>query len=311
MSQYYPLQLKNETDTLKTVVLGTSEGFPQLIPSPEECYDPKSKESVLKNIYPTQEAVEREFDALMRVFKKYNVEVIRPNTIEECNQVFARDVAFVIEDKFVCANILPQREPEIFALQTELINHINPKKIINLPEDSHIEGGDVLLYNDYIFVGTYRGNDYSQYITARTNYKAIRLLRDFFPTKKIMGFEIKKHNDDPYQNILHLDCCFQPVGYKKALIYKEAFIHQEDIDFIEHLFGKHNLFEITQAEMCQMTSNIFSISENVVVSDERFVRLNKQLRDWGITVEEVPFEEISKMGGLLRCVTMPLERISK
>ena len=105
--------------------------------------------------------------------------------------------------------------------------------------------------------------------------------------------------------------CIVPHKNKKAIIYKEAFIHQEDIQFIEHLFGKDNLFEITRDEMYQMTSNVFSISEEVVVSDKRFKRLNAKLREWGITVEEVPFEEISKMGGLLRCVTMPLERIPK
>ncbi|HZK68292.1 MAG TPA: amidinotransferase, partial [Paludibacter sp.] len=38
-------------------------------------------------------------------------------------------------------------------------------------------------------------------------------------------------------------------------------------------------------------------------------RLNDHLKDvWGMTVEQVPYHEISKMGGLLRCSTLPLLR---
>jgi N-dimethylarginine dimethylaminohydrolase len=37
--------------------------------------------------------------------------------------------------------------------------------------------------------------------------------------------------------------------------------------------------------------------------------MNDHLRNvWGMTVEEIPYREISKMGGLLRCSTMPLVR---
>lgn len=301
------LYVNNENSKLKTVVLGTSEGF-GATPFIEDCYDPKSKESVKKGIYPTQANIKKEFDAILKVFKKYNIEVIRPEKIENCNQVFARDVAFVIEDKFVCSNIIEDREKEIYALQHKIINKINPKKVINLPEDSHVEGGDVMLYNDYIFVGTYRGDNYSQYKTARTNYKAVRMLREYFPNKKVVAFELKKDNDNPHDNILHLDCCFQPVGDGKAIIYKEGFIFQDDVEFIENLFGKGNLFEVTKEEMYMMFPNIFSISPDVVISEKNFTRLNDQLRAWGITVEEVPYFEISKMGGLLRCTTMPLRR---
>ena len=61
--------------------------------------------------------------------------------------------------------------------------------------------------------------------------------------------------------------------------------------------------------MFEMNPNIFSISPEIVVSDERFTRLNNHLHnEWGMTVEEIPYHEISKMGGLLRCSTLPLVR---
>ena len=61
--------------------------------------------------------------------------------------------------------------------------------------------------------------------------------------------------------------------------------------------------------MFEMNPNIFSISPEVLVSDKTFTRMNNHIRDkWGIQVEEIPYREISKMGGLLRCSTMPLIR---
>ena len=69
------------------------------------------------------------------------------------------------------------------------------------------------------------------------------------------------------------------------------------------------MFTLTREEMYWMNSNIFSISEDVVVIEENFTRLGDHLRNkWGMTVETVPYREISKMGGLLRCSTLPLRR---
>ena len=60
--------------------------------------------------------------------------------------------------------------------------------------------------------------------------------------------------------------------------------------------------------MYEMNSNVFSISPKVIISEKGFVRLNSELRNRGFQVEEVPYAEIAKMEGLLRCSTMPLRR---
>jgi N-dimethylarginine dimethylaminohydrolase len=57
-----------------------------------------------------------------------------------------------------------------------------------------------------------------------------------------------------------------------------------------------------------MYSNVFSIAPDVVVSERKFHRLNKWLRKNGFTVEEIPYAEIAKQEGLLRCSTLPLIR---
>ena len=122
------------------------------------------------------------------------------------------------------------------------------------------------------------------------------------------GFELNKSDTDPRENALHLDCCFQPIGKNMAIIYKGGFKHSEDVEFLVTYFGEKNIIEVNKEEMYNMNSNIFSISEEVIISEKGFVRLNNELRKRGFTVEEVPYAEIAKMEGLLRCSTMPLIR---
>ncbi len=300
------LHINNETSKLKAVVLGTAESIGP-IPTMEEAYDPKSKEHILAGTYPKEEDMVKEIDAVEAVLKKYDVEVYRPKIIKDYNQIFTRDIAFVIDDKFIISNILPDRGQEIEAID-HVINQIDPEKIIRLPEDAHIEGGDVMPMRDHIFVGTYKGKDYRDFITARTNLKAVSALQEIFPDKKVVSFSLKKSNNIAKDNALHLDCCFQPVGKNKAIIYKEGFLIEEEYNWLVDFFGKENIYEITRDEMYQMNSNIFSISEDVVISEKGFTRLNTWLREHGITVEEVPYAEISKQEGLLRCSTLPLIR---
>ena len=300
------LNIHDETSRLRAVVLGTAESVGP-VPSIEEAYDPKSIENIKAGTYPTEADMVAEMDAFCKVFEKYNVKVYRPEVIENYNQIFSRDIAFVIEDKFIKSNILPHREKEIDAIKY-VINNVDSTKLIETTDDVHFEGGDVMLWKNYIFIGTYSGDDYANTITARTNLKGVAFIKTLFPTKIVKEFELVKSNTNAKKNALHLDCCFQPVGENKAIIYKEGFKNEDDFFFLVELFGKDNLFEITADEMYQMYSNVFSISPKVVVSEQNFLRLNNWLRAQGFTVEEIPYAEIGKQEGLLRCSTMPLIR---
>ena len=300
------LNVKNETSRLRAVVLGTAVSNGPT-PKAEEAYDPKSLEHILAGTYPLEKDMVPEMEAVAKVLEKYNVQVFRPEIIKDCNQIFARDIAFVVDDIFVKANILPDRENELDAIH-HVIEQIDPAKVIRPPEEVHIEGGDVILWNDHIFVGTYKGSDYPNYITARTNVEGVDFIKQTFPHKIVREFDLVKSKIEPRDNALHLDCCFQPVGNDKGIIYKSGFREEGDYMYLLDLFGKDNLFHITREEMYHMNSNIFSIAEDVVISEKNFTRLNTWLRKNGFTVEEVPYAEIAKQEGLLRCSTLPLIR---
>lgn len=300
------LNVKDETSKLKAVVLGIANSNGPT-PAAEDAYDPKSLEHILAGTYPKNEDMIPEMEAFATVLKKHNVQVFRPSEIKDYNQIFSRDIAFVIDDVFVKANILPDRERELDAIQY-IIDQIDPQKVVRPPEEVHIEGGDVMLWNDYIFIGTYKGSDYKEYMTARTNMEGVEYIKQLFPHKKVKEFDLVKSKIEARDNALHLDCCFQPVGKDKAIIYKQGFREEADYTYLVNLFGKENLFHITRDEMYHMCSNVFSISPTVVVSEKNFTRLNNWLREKGFTVEEIPYAEIAKQEGLLRCSTLPLIR---
>lgn len=300
------LNVNNEFGKLNKVILGialSNGGVPKL----NECYDPKSREHVQNGTFPEEAHLSDELNQFLNVLKKYNVSVFRPTLIEDYNQIFSRDIAFVIGEKLVVSNIIKDREKEINAIEN-IISQINPSNIIRLSNKARIEGGDVIIHNDHIFIGYSKEEDFKQFQVARTNEIAIEEIKENFSNKKIVAFELKKSDYQAKDNALHLDCCFQPIGKKMAIIYEEGFKRKEDVDYIKRLFGEDKLIKITQKEMYDMNSNVFSISEDTIVSEIGFKRLNSILRTKGFKVEEIKFSEIAKMEGLLRCTTLPLQR---
>ena len=194
------LNVKNETSRLRAVVLGTAVSNGPT-PTIEEAYDPKSLEHIKAGTYPVEADMVNEMEAFNKVFQKYDVKVFRPQIIENYNQIFARDIGFVIDDIFIKANILPDRERELDAIQY-VIDQIDPKKVVRPPDEVHIEGGDVMPWNDYIFIGTYKGSDYKDYITARTNWQGVDYIKALFPNKIVKAFDLVKSKIEPRDNAL-------------------------------------------------------------------------------------------------------------
>ena len=300
------ININNEPSELVSVILGSANSNGPT-PSIKDCYDPKSIEHILNGTYPIEQDMINELKSFENILVKYGVKVYRPNQINNYNQIFTRDISFVIDDKIVLSNMIDSRSLELSAVK-HILSEIPSENIIKLSSDCHVEGGDVILFNNYIFIGIYTGEDYPDYITARTNLNAANEIKTNFPNKIIKTFELRKSNSSPKDNALHLDCCFQPIGKDKAIIYPGGFLIKDEYDWLVNFFGKENIFETTKEEMYNMNCNVFSISENVIVSENNFSRLNQWLISKGFVVEKIKYSEIAKQEGLLRCSTMPLKR---
>lgn len=280
----------NETAPLEAVILGigTDRGVPRLI-------NPVMKHHHAQGTYPEDEVVQQQLSAFEHILKASGVTVYRPTNLDGIEQIFARDIAFVIEDRLICANMKEAvRQNEIQGIRT-ILDLIQPSQIVHLPEEVYLEGGDVILWNDFIFVG----------LGERSNAAGVSFLQDLFPSKEIIGLELCT-SDDHLTNILHLDCAFQPIGWDEAIIYEAGFrvIPQALLD----LFPGDKLIRVNQDQMNRMFPNIFSISPTRMVIEDGFCCLAKELKNRGYEPISIPYAEIAKLGGLFRCSTLPLRR---
>ncbi len=298
------LNVVNETNKLKKVVLGIANSFGK-IPLPGDCIDPKTKHYLNNGEYPLENNCITEIENFNNILIDNGVSVIRPKPITDLNQIFTRDIAFVIDNIIFEANTIAARAEE----KKGILDILNEEKGINkiqIPKGIKIEGGDVIVNNNFIFIGCCNKKDENLKV-SRTNKKAVDFIKEVFPNKDVIGFELVKNDNDPYNNILHLDCTMQPVGKNDIIIYEGGFRNKSDYSFINEIF-RNNMIKVTSQDMFNGFPNIFSINNKKVVSDITFHKLNSILKERGYSVEKTMYREISKFGGLFRCSTLPLER---
>lgn len=297
--------IKTEYGRLRSVLVGIARKM-GAVPSLEECYDARSYESVAKGVYPEVSACVSQMTALVDKLEELGIQVMRPNVLEGTNQVFTRDIGFVIDDQFILPNVIEDRADELRALDV-LMDKIPSSNIIMMPSGCFAEGGDVMVHYPYVFVGVSDNDTYEKYTTSRTNYAGFDYLQDEFPGYEFKGFELLKDDTNPRAGSLHLDCAFQPLG--DALLFApHLFKNAKDVAWIEKHFGKDNIFYCSEDEAYDLHTNVFSVGPKEVIISASAERLKNWLEKREYTVHTIVYDEVVKMGGLLRCSTMPLER---
>lgn len=287
---YFKLYVTDETAPLKAVVLGTAKDMGKPLD-----INPVSKKHIEQGTYPTATDISREIATFEKVLKDEGIAVYRPEVFKGVDQIFTRDIGFVIDDKFVISNMLESvRQRELPGIEY-LLEQMNPDDILRPPSSARVEGGDVILWGEHVFVG----------ISHRTNHDGYEFLKRSFPHKRVHALPLVV-SDDPDVHVLHLDCTFQPVGQDQAIIYHQGFLENPQI--IYDLFPADKLIEVNLEEKTRMFPNVFSIGPNKVVIERTFSALKKALEQRGFLVFEVDYTETSKLSGLLRCSTLPLRR---
>lgn len=284
------LKVSNETSKLTKVIVGIAADL-----GATRNINPKAAAAIRDDIYPSEQDLTIQLNELEKTLTANGIHVLNPRNIKNVNQIFVRDLGFVIDDCFVICNLFEEvRMPEINGI-SHLLEMIEPNKLVHLPREVTIEGGDIVQYDDVIFVG----------LGKRTNKEAIYFLRNLLPHKTIIPLELRINESDPYTNILHLDCAFQPVGERSTLLYQDGF-KSNPTDILD-IFSDQ-VIHVTAEEMYHMAPNILSIDRRKVISCSSFIRVNRILSEQGIDVTAIPFKAVSMLGGLLRCSTLPLNR---
>ncbi len=283
------VNVNSETGKLNSVLLGIASDRGK-----EHLNNPKHAEIAARGEAPTEQQLVEEVEEFYRILVENGVQVVRPKNIPKQGQIFCRDIGFSIgNDFFVCKMKKDNRQAEISAID-DLVK--NFKTVHYPPKDAFIEGGDIIVWKNYVFVG----------IGDRTNEIGFNFLKNIIGDKKeVIAFPLNVTNEGK-SNILHLDCAFQPIGVKFGIIYKEGFKNVPEP--IYDIFGEQNLIEVSQKEMYDMFPNVFSINPEKVVIETSFERLSNELVKRNIETITVNYGNVSKLGGLLRCSVCPINR---
>lgn len=290
MTSALTLGVSDEFSTLKTVILGIAEdmGHPLDI-------NPVSKSHMAKGTYPIEADIKTELLSFKKALQACGVTILQPKNLKGVEQIFSRDIGFVIDHFFVLGRMKePVRQKELPGIQ-HILNQIDPSHILTPPENATIEGGDVVLLRDHIFVG----------LSSRTNQDGIDFLKSSFPHKQVHALPLII-NENPDKHILHLDCAFQPLGNGFAIIYEAGFKERPSI--IYDVIGHDKLIRVNLEQKKLMYPNILSVGPKTVIVEENFEELIQQLEVRGFKTLKVKFRETSKLSGLLRCASLPLLR---
>lgn len=283
----------NETDTLEQLIIGRYDTY-----SSEPAYIERVNRAQ-EECLPSYQQLQEEIDAFHNTLQQEGIEVLIPDPVGKFvyDQLTPRDIGVTIGQKFLLCNMFHKsRRYESAGIFKYIDKKSDNEPEILIPDspDILIEGGDIIVDKKRIFVG----------LTERTNKEGFKYLQKTFKNEfEIIPIKVKSRQEG--EDILHLDCMFNPVGKRHALIYEEGF---KNLPAAIH--SNYNLIPITRKEQKELVLNLLSLSKTKVINRKhtKAERINSMLRDIGIEVIELPFNAVTSTGGSFRCSSLPLRR---
>ncbi len=283
----------NETDTLKKVIIGRYQGY-RAVEAYVEIVNEEQKTGL-----PTEKELQPEFEAFKTALQDHGVEVLIPDYVGKFvyDQLTPRDIAVTIGNQIVlCNTVNSSRRYEVSGIFQHILNMQGPEPTILIPPDGNmlLEGGDIIVDKGHIFVG----------LSQRTNQQGLEFLKARFGDR-FEVIPIYCRSLEEGENVLHLDCTFNPVGALHALIYPEGFQTIPDV-----IKTKYEWIEVNAEEQAALATNVLSIDENTVISRDHPAckRVNGLMKKIGLKVIELPFNAAPATGGSFRCCSLPLVR---
>jgi N-dimethylarginine dimethylaminohydrolase len=279
--------VNSETGRLRSVIIGYPDSF--VLPAPIN-----HKHTIYHNGHPerpTRDRLRPEFDRLRAALESCGVEVLQPEPVDDVpDQLTPRDIGFVVGDTFVVASMATSCRQDEWRGIGRIIDQI--PNVLWAPDSLVLEGGDVVLDGEHLYVG----------LSERTTREGYAFLRDNFADRYVVeAVPLRQlhHGED----VLHMDCAFLPVGERHALIYPEGFQRVPD-----SIRDRYEWIEVSRDEQFELATNVLSVSPTTVISRHALKGVNDRLRGAGLEVIELTFDETPKSGGSFRCASLPLKR---
>ncbi|MFN8522685.1 MAG: arginine deiminase family protein [Chloroflexota bacterium] len=200
-------------------------------------------------------------------------------------QVNTRDVGVVVGDCFVRARMSRSiRAAEPDALPSSVGRLDGQRRSIS---DGHLEGGDILLDGSTVWVG----------LGERTDERGAAELQHLLGD----AFRIRCLALAP--GVLHLDVVLTLLPRGLALVYPPGVA--SGLDQVLH---EREPIEVSHDEADRLGTNVLCLDERTIVVEASQLRITRTLEQKGLDVVTLPYSEIGKVGGSLRCTTLPLIR---
>ena len=269
--------------------------------------NPKQKQ-IMKQGKPVPSVAEfqSEYQGVVDYLTSKGIRVHSPKTLQEMSPdlydqkganeaLHPRDSAFVVGDTFVIANLKEDvRKIETLFIKGFADDRITAGKSIFMPNEAIAEGGDIIVDGNTIYVGQ---------DGLRTNKAALDFIKRTFGDK-FNVVPIKLTKDATRQPILHLDCVFNPLSPKLALVYRDG-ISKSSVKALER---QYELIDVDGAEQLNLGANFLSIGDNHVIGVKHNDRINAIVENHGFNVYPADIPLSVNKGGGVRCMTCPITR---
>lgn len=275
--------VKNGTGVLKKVLVSRPS---YLKPAPINEIAKKWKDTIMD-----VELMEREHKFFTDAYRSEGVEVVYLDADpERPNSVFARDFGGCVKEGYILGNFKLDMRYKEHADYEKRMEELGIPCIARV-EHGLFEGGDFMFINETtIAIG----------MADRSNAKGVEEIRKQLEP---LGYRIIPVPLNPAY--LHLDMCFNLVDENLAVAYAKG-LPEEFRKNLKEL--DIELVEVEEEAIFLHGCNLQALGDHRVLSLSRNTIVNRQLRDRGMRVIELPITEILKAGGGPHCMTFPLIR---
>lgn len=156
------------------------------------------------------------------------------------------------------------------------------------PELGFVEGGDIVVDGRYLWVG----------LGARTDMRGAEFLYHTFKNHEVIPLRFS-----PIYT--HLDTIFGVLGNGCALVHEPAF-EEVSLRRIREVYP--TIISLSDTEQLNAGANVLCLGSDRVISIAENPSVNKQMVQLGFEVVTVPYSEVIKSGGSVRCDTFPVKR---
>jgi len=232
----------------------------------------------------------KQHQGLVEILRKEGVEVeLLPPAPNLPFQHATRDVGVVIGDTIVLSNLRERTR----RLETQVAEPVlqQYKLRILTPERGFVEGGDVIVDGDRLWVG----------MGSRTDEWGAEFLHRTFGR----DYDVIPLRFDPHYT--HLDTVFGVLSRGHAILYEQAF-ESSSLQSIQEAYP--SIISLIDEEQQNAGANVLCVSPDKVISIAENPSVNEQLTQFGFEVVTVSYSEVIKSGGSVRCDTLPVERDS-